>query len=63
MASLGEICENIKMARESSLLSDYETSQVYYQGVLQQIQKLITSAEPARKPSWQRVSWNFLKYH
>ena len=57
MASLGEICENIKMARESSLLSDYETSQVYYQGVLQQIQKLITSAEPARKPSWQRVSW------
>ncbi len=55
-ASVAEICENTKMGREHALLGDYETSQVYYQGVLQQIQKLIiTIKDPTRKEKWQQV--------
>ena len=54
--SVAEICENTKMGREHALLGDYETSQVYYQGVLQQIQKLIiTIKDPTRKEKWQQV--------
>ena len=59
--SVSEICENTKMGREHALLGDYETSQVYYQGVLQQIQKLlITIKDPTRKQKWQQVC---LKIH
>ena len=56
MASVAEICENTKMGREHALLGDYETSQVYYQGVLQQIQKLLlTIKDTQRKQTWQQV--------
>ncbi|XP_071503922.1 katanin p60 ATPase-containing subunit A1-like isoform X2 [Diadema antillarum] len=54
--SVDEICENTKMGREYALLGNYETSLVYYQGVLQQIQKLLSSVhEPARKHQWQTL--------
>ena len=57
MASMQEIHENTKMAREYALLGNYETSQVYYQGVLQQVQKLLrTIDDPSRKQKWQEVS-------
>ncbi|XP_006816083.1 katanin p60 ATPase-containing subunit A1-like, partial [Saccoglossus kowalevskii] len=54
---LSEISENTKMGREYALLGNYETSQVYYQGVLQQIQKLLMSlrSDAAKKQKWQRA--------
>lgn len=51
-----EIAENVKMAREYALLGNYVTSLVYFQGVLQQIQKYITRiVDPVRKQKWQQV--------
>lgn len=35
--SITDICENTKMGREFALLGNYETSLVYYQGVVQQV--------------------------
>ncbi|CAD5117195.1 unnamed protein product [Dimorphilus gyrociliatus] len=44
------------MARECALLSIYETAQVYYQGVLQQIQKIIRTIERgAEKSRWEET--------
>ncbi|XP_013383479.1 katanin p60 ATPase-containing subunit A1-like [Lingula anatina] len=55
-ANVAEICENTKMGREYALLGNYDTSLVYYQGVIQQIQKLLTSIkDPTRKQKWQQV--------
>jgi katanin p60 ATPase-containing subunit A1 len=55
--SINEICENTKLAREMALMGNYETSGVYYQGVVQQIHKLLISiADPTRKGKWQLVS-------
>lgn len=54
--SISDICENTKMAREFALLSNYETASVYYQGVVQQIHKLLqTIKDPTRKQRWQQV--------
>jgi len=59
--SINEICENTKLAREMALMGNYETAGVYYQGVVQQIHKLLISiADPTRKGKWQLVS-NFLR--
>ena len=53
MGDYGEIVENTKLAREYALLGNYETSLVYYQGVLQQVAKLLsTIREPGRKAQW-----------
>lgn len=67
--SLPEICENAKMAREYALLGNYDTSLVYYQGVIQQIQKHIQQLkdDAIMKQEWHQVrnntfiwfSWNF----
>ena len=55
--SINEICENTKLAREMALMGNYETSSVYYQGVVQQIHKLLsTISDPTRKGKWQHVS-------
>ena len=57
--NFGDIVENCRLARENALLGQYDTALVYYQGVLQQIQKLmIQSKEPSRKQNWQVVSKN-----
>lgn len=54
--SHSEICENTKMGREYALLGNYDTALVYYQGVIQQIQKLIAQIkEPVRKQKWQEA--------
>ena len=55
-ASVAEICENTKMGREFALLGNYETSLVYYQGVVQQIHRLLQSVnDPMRRERWQEV--------
>ena len=55
--SLAEICENAKMAREYALLGNYDTSLVYYQGVIQQIQKHIQQLkdDAVMKQEWHQV--------
>ncbi|PSN43604.1 Katanin p60 ATPase-containing subunit A-like 1 [Blattella germanica] len=54
--SINEICENTKLAREMALMGNYETASVYYQGVVQQIHKLLmTISDPTRKGKWQLV--------
>lgn len=58
-SSVAEICENTKMGREFALLGNYETSLVYYQGVVQQIHRLLQSVnDPMRRERWQEVSNN-----
>ncbi|XP_075228319.1 katanin p60 isoform X3 [Lycorma delicatula] len=53
---INEICENTKLAREMALMGNYETASVYYQGVIQQIHRLlITIADQSRKGKWQQV--------
>lgn len=55
--NLAEICDNAKKAREYALLGNYDTSAVYYQGVLQQIHKHCQSLrDPALKVKWHQVS-------
>lgn len=58
--SLAEICENAKMAREYALLGNYDTSLVYYQGVIQQIQKHIQQLkdDAIMKQEWHQVCNN-----
>ena len=54
--SINEICENTKLAREMALTGNYDTSGVYYQGVVQQIHRLLTSiVDVTRKAKWQQV--------
>ncbi|XP_076297520.1 katanin p60 isoform X3 [Lasioglossum baleicum] len=54
--SINEICENTKLAREMALTGNYDTSGVYYQGVVQQIHRLLASiADATRKAKWQLV--------
>lgn len=56
-ASMSEICESTEMAREMALMGNYDSSTVYYQGVIQQIHKLLISIDdPTRKSKWQMVS-------
>lgn len=55
-ASLSDIIENTKLGREYALLGNYESSLVHYQGVLQQIHKLIaTINDPIRGQQWQEI--------
>ncbi|XP_050392046.1 katanin p60 ATPase-containing subunit A1 isoform X1 [Patella vulgata] len=54
--NFGEISENTKMGRESALLGNYDTSMVYYEGVLQQLQKLLqTLKDSSSKHKWSQV--------
>lgn len=55
--NLAEICDNAKKGREYALLGNYDSSIVYYQGVIQQIHKHCqTLRDPALKVKWQQVS-------
>ncbi|XP_060069631.1 katanin p60 ATPase-containing subunit A-like 1 isoform X2 [Ylistrum balloti] len=50
---LSEMYEYMKMGRENALLGNYDTSLVYYQGLQQQIQRLIANVkDPERKRKW-----------
>lgn len=54
--NLTEICDNAKKGREYALLGNYDSSMVYYQGVIQQIHKHCQSLrDPAQKVKWQQV--------
>ncbi|XP_017265618.1 katanin p60 ATPase-containing subunit A-like 1 isoform X2 [Kryptolebias marmoratus] len=54
--NLSEICDNAKKGREYALLGNYDSSIVYYQGVLQQIHKHCQSLrDPALKVKWQQL--------
>lgn len=54
---LPEIIENTRLGREYALLGNYESSLVYYQGVLQQINRLLLSiSDHARGQQWREVS-------
>lgn len=59
----GEIGENVKIARECSLLGNYETALIYYQGVVQQIHRhLQMITDPNLKEKWQEVSLTLTIY-
>lgn len=54
--SINEICESTKLAREMAVMGNYESSSVYYQGVIQQIRKLLmTILDETRRSKWQLV--------
>uniref|UniRef100_A0A3B4ANH1 Katanin p60 ATPase-containing subunit A1 n=1 Tax=Periophthalmus magnuspinnatus TaxID=409849 RepID=A0A3B4ANH1_9GOBI len=54
--NIADICDNAKKGREYALLGNYDSSMVYYQGVIQQIQKHCqTLKDPALKVKWQQV--------
>ncbi|XP_030198740.1 katanin p60 ATPase-containing subunit A-like 1 [Gadus morhua] len=54
--NLAEICDNAKKGREYALLGNYDSSMVYYEGVIQQIHKYCQSLrDPALKVKWQQV--------
>ncbi|TWW81101.1 katanin p60 ATPase-containing subunit A-like 1 [Takifugu flavidus] len=54
--NLEEICDYAKRAREYALLGSYDSSIVYYEGVIQQIQKHCqTLRDPAVKVKWQQI--------
>ena len=66
MSGLDEISENVKMGREYALLGNYDTAMVYYQGVLQQIQKHINTLpakESAIRSSWQSLRQELSQEH
>uniref|UniRef100_A0A8C7DQB4 Katanin p60 ATPase-containing subunit A1 n=1 Tax=Oncorhynchus kisutch TaxID=8019 RepID=A0A8C7DQB4_ONCKI len=54
--SLHEISENVKLAREYTLLGNYSSAIVCYQGVLEQIKKhLFTLRDSSFQQRWQKV--------
>eukprot|EP00794_Sanderia_malayensis_P000192 gene192-806_t len=61
-STLADLLENAQMGRENALLGNYDTAVVYYQGVLQQIQKLmIQTPDPSQKQKWQVVRQEIAK--
>ncbi|XP_064412052.1 katanin p60 ATPase-containing subunit A1 isoform X2 [Latimeria chalumnae] len=51
-----EISENVKLAREYALLGNYDSAMVYYQGVLDQINKYVFSVKDlSLQQKWQQV--------
>lgn len=56
MTNLNELCENAKLGREYALLGNYDTALVYYQGVLQQLQKHLNLLKnQSLKSRWQQI--------
>lgn len=67
--SLLMISENVKLAREYALLGNYDSAMVYYQGVLDQMNKYLYSVKDTYlQQKWQQVRnmtdvcFNSLKY-
>lgn len=51
-----KISDNVTLAREMSMLGNYESAEVYFEGSIQLIMKLVTQiSEPLRKSKWQDV--------
>ncbi|XP_038617531.1 katanin p60 ATPase-containing subunit A-like 1 isoform X2 [Tachyglossus aculeatus] len=60
--NLAEICDNAKKGREYALLGNYDSSMVYYQGVIQQIHRhCLSIRDPAVKGKWQQVRQELLE--
>lgn len=54
--TIKEICDNVRLAREMSMLGNYESAEVYYEGCLQMISNLILIiTDSLRKTKWQQV--------
>ncbi|KAH0622374.1 hypothetical protein JD844_024630 [Phrynosoma platyrhinos] len=54
--SLVMISENVKLAREYALLGNYDSAMVYYQGVLDQMNKYLSSVKDVYlQQKWQQV--------
>jgi hypothetical protein len=54
--SLQMIVENVKLAREYALLGNYDSAMVYYQGVLDQMNKYLYSVKDTHlRQKWQQV--------
>lgn len=51
-----EIWENTKLAREMAVMGNYESSSVYYEGTIQQINRLVMTSDHANKQKWLAVS-------
>lgn len=50
------ISENVKLAREYALLGNYDSAMVYYQGVLDQMNKYLYSVKDTYlQQKWQQV--------
>ncbi|PKU30583.1 katanin p60 atpase-containing subunit a1 isoform x1 [Limosa lapponica baueri] len=59
--SLVMISENVKLAREYALLGNYDSAMVYYQGVLDQMNKYLYSVRDTYlQQKWQQVNSTFL---
>lgn len=54
--SVFEMYENAKLAREMAVMGNYESSGVYYEGTLQQINRLVMTSDHASKQKWLSVS-------
>lgn len=54
--SVFEMYENAKLAREMAVMGNYESSGVYYEGTLQQINRLIMASDNSSKQKWLSVS-------
>lgn len=50
------LSDNTRQAREMALDGDYDSACIFYSGVLQQVQKQLTSlADPAAQSKWTMV--------
>lgn len=59
--TIKEICNNVLLARENSLLGNYEDSEVFYEGSLQKIHQLVLVVpDVTRKNKWEQVCSSFL---
>lgn len=54
-----EIYENTKLAREMAVTGNYESSSVYYEGTIQQINRLVMTSDHANKQKWLSVSTSY----
>ncbi|KAK7603768.1 hypothetical protein V9T40_003767 [Parthenolecanium corni] len=50
--SVFEMYENAKLAREMAVMGNYESSGVYYEGTLQQINRLVMASDQSNKQKW-----------
>lgn len=57
------ISENVKLAREYALLGNYDSAMVYYQGVLDQMNKYLYSVRDTYlQQKWQQVNSTCLEH-
>ncbi|BES93995.1 Katanin p60 ATPase-containing subunit [Nesidiocoris tenuis] len=62
--SISQICENTKLAREMAVMGNYETSGVYFMGVIQDIHRLLlTITDESRRSKWQLLLHQVAKEH